>query len=283
MEMKELGSPAKTTWCPGCGNFTILTALKQALADYVNSGKAKPEEIVLSSGIGCHGKISDYVKVNSFYCLHGRVPPVLTGIKIANQKLKVVAHAGDGDAYDEGISHLVHAARRNLDVTFIVHDNQVFALTTQQATPTTPQGFKTKSTPKGSFEHPMNPLHVMMACGATFVGRGFSGSLPHLRSLILKAMNHRGFSFIDIMQDSRVFNPFAEIVKPKVYDLNEAGHDVKDFHAAWEKAKMIDEKIPIGVFYQVEKEIYEKQLLGDRVLAEEKPLPSVKKVLQDFF
>ncbi len=236
----------------------------------------------MASGIGCHGKISDYIKVNSYYSLHGRVPPPMMGVKIANQKLKVIGFAGDGDAYDEGISHLVHAARRNLDVTFIVHNNQVFALTTQQATPTTPQGFKTKSTPKGSFEHPMNPLHVMLACGATFVGRGFSGSLPHLRSLILKAMHHRGFAFIDVMQDSRVFNPFAELVKPKVYDLNETGHDVKDFHAAWEKAKEMDEKIPVGVFYQVEKETYEKQLLGDRVLAEEKPILSVKEVLQEF-
>lgn len=282
MDVREFDSIAKNTWCPGCGNFNILAAAKQAMAELVQSGEVKPEQIVISSGVGCHGKISDYIKVNSFYCLHGRVIPPLQGIKVANQRLKVIGFAGDGDAYDEGVSHLIHTARRNLDATVIVHNNQVFALTTSQVTPTTPIGFKTKSTPKGSFETPLNPLYLMLASGATFVARGFTGNMQHLRSLILQALKHRGFAFIDVLQDCPSFNPTLQKLKPKVYDLNKEGHNVEDFGAAWEKAKEWNDRIPIGLFYRVEKEIYEKQLMGDRVLAEEKPLPSIQGVLKEF-
>lgn len=282
MDVREFDSIAKNTWCPGCGNFNILAAAKQAMAELVQSGEVKPEQIVILSGVGCHGKISDYIKVNSFYCLHGRVIPPLQGMKVANQRLKVIGFAGDGDAYDEGVSHLIHTARRNLDATVIVHNNQVFALTTSQVTPTTPIGFKTKSAPKGSFETPLNPLHLMLASGATFVARGFTGDMQHLRSLILQAVKHRGFAFIDVLQNCPSFNPTLQKFKPKVYDLNKEGHNVEDFGAAWEKAKEWDDRIPIGLFYRVEKEIYEKQLMGDRVLAEEKPLPSIQGVLKEF-
>ncbi len=282
MDVREFDSPTKNTWCPGCGNFSILTAAKHVMAELVKSGDVKPEQIVISSGIGCHGKISDYIKVNSFYCLHGRVVPSLMGIKVANQRLKVIGFAGDGDAYDEGISHLIHAARRNLDITIIVHNNQVFALTTSQVTPTTPIGFKTKSAPKGSFEAPLNPLHLMLACGATFVARGFTGDMQHLRALILQAARHRGFAFIDVLQHCPSFNPTLQKFKPKVYDINKEGHNVQDFAAAWERAKEWNDRIPIGLFYCVEKEIYEKQLMGGRVLADEKPLSSVRDVLKKF-
>lgn len=282
MDVREFDSIAKNTWCPGCGNFSILAAAKQAMVELVQSREVKPEQIVISSGIGCHGKISDYIKVNSFYCLHGRIVPPLMGVKVANQRLKVIGFAGDGDAYDEGVSHLVHTARRNLDATIIVHNNQVFALTSSQVTPTTPIGFKTKSAPKGSFETPLNPLHLMLASGATFVARGFTGDMRHLRSLILQAARHRGFAFIDVLQDCPSFNPTLRKFKPKVYDLNKEGHDVGDFAAAWEKAKEWNNRIPIGLFYRVEKEIYEKQLLGDRVLVDEKPLTSIQSVLDEF-
>lgn len=282
MDVREFDSIAKNTWCPGCGNFSILAAAKQAMVELVQSREVKPEQIVISSGIGCHGKISDYIKVNSFYCLHGRIVPPLMGVKVANQRLKVIGFAGDGDAYDEGVSHLVHTARRNLDATIIVHNNQVFALTSSQVTPTTPIGFKTKSAPKGSFETPLNPLHLMLASGATFVARGFTGDMRHLRSLILQAARHRGFAFIDVLQDCPSFNPTLRKFKPKVYDLNKEGHDVGDFAAAWEKAKEWNDRIPIGLFYRVEKEIYEKQLLGDRVLVDEKPLTSIQSVLDEF-
>jgi len=283
MDMRAFDSPTKNTWCPGCNNFGILSAVKGVLAELVNSGEAKPEELVILSGVGCHGKISDYVKANSFYCLHGRVPPPAMGVKIANQRLKVIAFAGDGDAYDEGVSHVIHSARRNLDIAFIVHDNEVFALTTSQATPTTKIGFKAKTVPKGSFEIPLNPLHLMLACGATFVARGYSGDMRHLRGLILEAVRHRGFGFVDVIQECVTFNPIREKYGPRIYDLNKEGHNTTDFAAAWKKAKEWEERIPIGIFYRVEKETYEKQLLGDRVLVDEKPLPSIQVLLQEFF
>ena len=281
MEMSDFDSPAKNTWCPGCNNFGILAAVKQVLAELVNSGEARPEEIVILSGVGCHGKISDYIRVNSFYCLHGRTVPPAMGIKVANQRLKIIAFSGDGDAYAEGISHVVHAARRNLNMTLVVHDNEVFALTTSQVTPTTKRGFRTKSAPKGSFEAPLNPLHLMLSCGATFVARGFSGDPRHLRLILMEAVRHRGFSFIDVIQECVTFNPIKEKYLPKIYDLNKEGHDVTNFSAAWERASEV-ERIPIGIFYRVERETYEKQLLGERILAEEKPIPSIKKALQEF-
>jgi len=282
MELKELDSPIRSTWCPGCNNFGILTAAKQAMAELVNSGEAKPEEIVMVSGVGCHGKISDYIKINSFYSLHGRVLPPAMGVKVANPRLKVVAFEGDGDAYAEGVSHIVHAARRNLDITLVVHDNEVFALTTSQATPTTKIGFRTKSAPKGSFETPLNPLHLMLSCGGTFVARGYSGNLKHLKSLLVEAIRHRGFGFVDVIQECVTFNPIREKYVPRIYDLNSENHDVSNFSAAWGKAKET-ERIPIGIFYRVEKETYEKQLLGDRVLADETPKTTVEKILQGFF
>lgn len=279
MEMKDFDTPAKNTWCPGCNNFGILGVAKQVLAELVNSGETKPEEIVVLSGVGCHGKISDYLRVNSFYCLHGRVLPPAMGIKVANQRLKVIAFAGDGDAYAEGISHVVHAARRNLDVTLIVHDNEVFALTTSQVTPTTRVGFRTKSAPKGSFETPLNPLQLMLACGATFVARGFSGDQKILKRVMLEAVRHCGFSFIDVIQECVTFNPIREKYLPKIYDLNKEGHDVTDFSAAWNRAGET-ERIPVGIFYRVEKQTYEKQLLGERILSGESPETSIKKALQ---
>lgn len=281
MDMRELDSPTKNTWCPGCNNFGVLSAAKQALAELVNSGEAKPEELVIVSGVGCHGKISDYIKVNSYYSLHGRVLPPAMGIKTANPRLKVIAFEGDGDAYAEGISHVVHAARRNLDIALVVHDNEVFALTTSQVTPTTKTGFRTKSAPKGSFETPLNPLRLMLSCGATFVARGYSGNLRHLKSLLVEAVRHRGFGFIDVIQECVTFNPIREKYVPKIYDLNGEGHDTASFAAAWEKAGET-ERIPIGTFYRVEKETYEKQLLGGRVLVDEVPMTSVEKILKGF-
>lgn len=282
MEIKDLDSPAENTWCPGCNNFGIMVAAKQVIAELVKTGEVRPEKLVIVSGVGCHGKISDYIKVNSFYCLHGRVLPPAMGIKIANQKLKVIAFAGDGDAYSEGIGHVIHAARRNIDMTLVVHDNEVFALTTSQVTPTTKTGFKTKSAPKGSFETPLNPLHLMLTCGATFVARGFSGDINHLRSLLLQAVRHRGFAFIDVLQHCPSFHPIIDNIKPKLYDLQKENYDTSDFASAWKKADEWNGRIPIGIFYRVEKEIYEKQLIGDRVLAEEKSPESVQDALNKF-
>ncbi len=257
-EKDPLATYAEITWCPGCGNFGILTALKRVLKER----SAELNRLVLVSGIGCHGKIVDYVAVNSFYSLHGRVLPVAWGIKMARPELKVVGHAGDGDAYGEGIAHLIFAAKRNLDLTFIVHNNSVYGLTTGQFTPTSPKGFKGRSTPKGSPESPINPLELMLSSGATFVARGYAGRPQHLARLIAEALNHRGFAFIDVLQPCYTFFNTYDFYNRHVREIGPE-HDPSDFEAAWHLARRWSytyeaEEIPIGIFYRTEKPLYEE-------------------------
>ncbi|ABL78257.1 thiamine pyrophosphate-dependent enzyme [Thermofilum pendens] len=243
----------RPVWCPGCGNYGVLLALRKALAEL----ELKPENVVIVTGIGCHGRISDYMKTNGFHTIHGRVLPLATGIKLANPNLTVIGHSGDGDAYAIGLGHLPHAARRNIDIKLIVHNNMVFGLTTGQVTPTTPLGVKTKSTPFGNPEHPLNPLLLALASGATFVARGFSGEVDHLKELIKRAILHKGFAFIDVLQPCVTFFNTYSILREKVYKLEETGHDVKSLEQAFRRA-METERIPIGVFYEVERPTLEE-------------------------
>jgi len=194
--MEELSTPARITWCPGCGNYAILTAVKRAIVEL----GLRREEVVAVTGIGCHGRMTNYIRVNGIHVLHGRVLPVATGIKLANQRLTVLGFAGDGDAYSIGMGHLSHTARRNVDVKYIVHDNLVYALTTGQTSPTSEPGFRTRSTPRGAYEQPINPLLQALASGASFVARGFAGDVRHLTMLLKEAIRHRGFALIDVLQ-----------------------------------------------------------------------------------
>ena len=249
-----LDTKAKITWCPGCGNFGILNAVKGAIKDLIEEGERK-ENFVIASGIGCHAKIVDYINVNSYYSLHGRVPPPLTGMKLANKQLRVIGFAGDGDAYAEGIEHLIHSAKRNTDITMVIHNNEVFALTTGQFTPTSPKGFKGKSTPQGSIEEPINPLKIMLASGASFVARGYSGKVEHLKELIKSGVKHRGFAIIDVLQPCVSFNNTYQYFNERVYELR--NFDTKNLNKAIEKVDEWGDKIPIGIFYQVEKQVFE--------------------------
>src|SRR5512136_1932130 len=199
MTSRPLITDAQNTWCPGCGNFSIQHTLKNVLADIEKEGQSL-DNVVLVSGIGCHAKIADYLNINSFYSIHGRTLPVATGIKLANPRLKVICCAGDGDCYAEGLDHLIFAAKRNADITVIVHNNRVYGLTTGQYTPTSPLGFRGRSTPGGTTELPINPLELMLASGATFVARGYTRKMEQLRSLVTQGLLHRGFSFIDVLQ-----------------------------------------------------------------------------------
>lgn len=241
----------RPVWCPGCGNYGILSALKLALAELGLS----PENVVLVAGIGCHGRIAEYVRVNTFHTLHGRALPLAAGIKLANPALSVIVHSGDGDAYAIGVGHLVHAARRNADLTLIVHNNMVFGLTAGQSSPTTPPGVKTRSAPRGQREPPLNPLLLALACGATFVARGFSDEVAHLKELIKRGIQHRGFALIDVLQPCPTFYDTRQALRQRVYKLE--GHDAGDFKAAVELA-MESERIPIGVLYEVEKPTFEE-------------------------
>jgi 2-oxoglutarate ferredoxin oxidoreductase subunit beta len=266
--IKEFGTYAQNTWCPGCGNFGILNTTKKVLSQLQEEG-LDPSNIVLVSGIGCHAKIVDYVNVNSFYSIHGRVPPPMTGIKLANPDLVVIGHSGDGDAYGEGIEHLIFSAKRNIDMTFIVHNNRVYGLTTGQFTPTSPPGFKGRSTPKGSPEEPLNPIELILSAGATFVARGYTRKMKHLQSLIKAAISHKGFSFIDVLQPCFTFFDTYDYYNERVYEFTQQDHDASDRKAAFEKAREwgygAGERIPNGIFYQVEKPTYEEKLLAGRV------------------
>jgi len=256
--MNQLNTKARNTWCPGCGNFAILTALKKAIVEL----DLKPENVVVVTGIGCHGKLGDYINVNSFHVIHGRVLPVASAIKLANYELTVIGHAGDGDAYAIGLGHLPHAARRNVDIVYIVHNNMTFGLTTGQVTPTTPRGLKTRSTPYGVFEDPINPIALALACDATFVARGFAGDLNHLTYLIKEAIKHRGFAFIDVLQPCVTFYNTYQFFRERTYRLEDEGWDPTNKVEAFKKAYEWGDRIPIGIFYRIEKPTFRDSIPG---------------------
>ncbi|MBI2251218.1 MAG: 2-oxoacid:ferredoxin oxidoreductase subunit beta, partial [Armatimonadetes bacterium] len=220
MNQKNLASYAQNTWCPGCGNFAILNSIKSVI-NILNEEGFPLEKIVLVSGIGCHAKIVDYLNINSFYSIHGRVVPAATGIKLANPDLKVIGFAGDGDAYGEGLEHLIFAAKRNIDITMIIHNNRVYGLTTGQYTPTSPLGFKGRSTPQGTKESPLNPLELILASGGTFISRGYSNKMDLLKKTLKEAVLHKGFSMLDVLQVCVTFFNIYEYYNQKVYELKE--------------------------------------------------------------
>jgi 2-oxoglutarate ferredoxin oxidoreductase subunit beta len=278
----DLTTYAENTWCKGCGNFGILSAVSEAIKSLVDEG-TPVENLVLASGIGCHAKIVDYINTNTFYSIHGRVPPTITGVKLANRNLKAIGFAGDGDAYGEGLAHLVMSAKRNIDVTMIIHDNRVYGLTTGQFTPTSPLGFAGRSTPRGSIEEPLNPLELMLTSGATFVARGYSVKMEHLVDLIKRAVNHKGFAFIDVLQPCFTFFNTYEYYNDHVYELE--GHNTSDLEAARAKArewKMGEaDRIPIGLFYQVEKPTFDEKILRDgMVLAGKTEVTDISGILE---
>jgi 2-oxoglutarate ferredoxin oxidoreductase subunit beta len=254
----NLGTGKKIQWCPGCGNYAIYSAFKNVAEKNIENGKLVKENLVLISGIGCHGYITNYYDLNSFHPIHGRVPPLATGIKVANPILTVVGFAGDGDVYAEGMNHIIQAARRNTDITMIVHDNSVYGLTTGQFTPTSPQGFKGRSTPFGNPERPINPISLMIVSRATFVARGFSGDLKHLEYLFERAIFHKGFSIVDVIQPCVTFNNTYEYYRERVYRLEDTDYDPHNFENALKKSLEFDGRVPIGVFYEETAPTYEE-------------------------
>jgi 2-oxoglutarate ferredoxin oxidoreductase subunit beta len=269
-------------WCPGCGNFGILKALNTALIEM----EIEPHQVLLVSGIGQAGKLPHYTRGNVFNSLHGRPVPPAIGAKIANPELTVIAVSGDGDAYGEGGNHFLHAARRNHDITYLVHNNQVYGLTKGQASPTSDIGFITKTTPDGA-ANPVNPIALAIVSGASFVGRSFAGDADHLANLIKKGITHRGFALIDILQPCVSFNHknTYQWYKERVYKLEDEKHDPGDRRAALEKALEWGDKIPIGVIYEEDLPVDEDQLpaLSGGPLVKNKIDPRrVKKLLAEF-
>jgi 2-oxoglutarate/2-oxoacid ferredoxin oxidoreductase subunit beta len=254
----NLSTKEKITWCPGCTNSQVLVSFRKAVTELVQNGEIKIENLTAFAGIGCHGKISDYINVNSFTALHGRLIPAMTGAKCANPSLHVIGFSGDGDSYDEGIEHLIHAAKRNSDINLFIHDNQIFALTTGQADAMSAKGYKSKSTPFGSIEEPLNPYHLLLAAGATFVARTFAGDIEGTKNIMQAAIRHKGFSFVDILQPCITFFDTREDFKNKIYWLD-ASYQPNDLKSAIEKVSETD-RIPLGIFYQTEKPTFEQEL-----------------------
>ena len=256
MSTSRLRTHVRITWCPGCGNFVIMRAFTRAIVEL----GLKVKDIVVVTGIGCHGRLHEYLRLNSFHTIHGRVLPLAMGIKLANKNLIVVGFSGDGDAYSIGLSHFIHAARRNIDVKYIVHDNMVFGLTKGQASPTSPLGLRTKSTPKGNILKPINPIALALIAGATFVARGFTGDMEHLVNVFKQALLHRGFAFIDILQPCVTFYNVLPELKNRVYRLEDRQHDPSNFNKAVDRAVELSNQIPIGVFYKVRRPTFEEQI-----------------------
>lgn len=247
-------------WCPGCGDHGGLLAIKQAISEL----GIEPHKVVVTSGVGCSSKLPHYIKTYGFESLHGRSLPPATGIKFSNHDLKVISVGGDGDGYGIGVGHFVHSMRRNFDIIYMVLNNQLYALTTGQASPTTGKGIPTKSTPHGTIESPLNPIALALASNCTFVARGYAGDVRHLTDLLKAAINHRGFSFIDCLQPCVSFNKINTYAyfQQHCYKLDEKNHDKTSFNAAMEKAFEWEkaDKIPIGIFYQKDAPTYEDEI-----------------------
>jgi 2-oxoglutarate ferredoxin oxidoreductase subunit beta len=250
----------KIDWCPGCGNFGILNSIKEALVDL----ELGPDQVVVVSGIGNSAKLPHFMNANGFHALHGRALPVATGIKLANSGLKVIAVTGDGDGLGIGGAHFIHTIRRNIDIVHILNDNQIYGLTTGQIAPTSDFGMKTKTTPRGNPEQPVKPGFLALASGATFVARTFVGRFEHAQEMIRRAIRHKGYALVDVLQPCVIFNKVNtyEFFDERVYDIAEEGHDPSDLDEALRCAREWGDRIPIGVFYQTERPTLDEELVG---------------------
>jgi 2-oxoglutarate/2-oxoacid ferredoxin oxidoreductase subunit beta len=268
----------ETAWCPGCGNFSIRKAVVKALVAL----DLPPHKVVFSSGIGQAAKAPHYIRVNALNGLHGRSLPVATGIKLANPELAVFAESGDGCSYGEGGNHFLAAIRRNIDITALVHDNQIYGLTKGQASPTTPKGQKTKTQPHGAPSEAFNPVAVAVAMGANFVARGFAGDIDHLAELIAAAARHPGFSLVDILQPCVSFNKVNTYAwyKERCVKLGPE-HDPTDFQAALTRARQWGETIPLGVLWKGDRSAFGP--LPDGALARREPdLGALRQILAGY-
>lgn len=296
LELKDFRTKVHNDWCPGCGDFGILNAIQMSLFEL----KLEPHQVAVFSGIGCSGKSPHFINTYGFHTLHGRSLPIATGAKLANNALTVVAVGGDGDGYGIGAGHFVNTGRRNLDFTYVVHDNQVYGLTKGQASPTLPKGLRTKSMPAASIVEGTNPLATAISSGYTFVSRSYALDVRHLKEVLKAAILHKGSALVDVLQTCPTYNDIntkewyagadLQTKAPRLYKLEDTGYDgtVKDPNDSNEvnqkKAQALvksfewGDKIPIGIFYRIQEPTYE-DMIGNK-MPSYKEVPLVK---QDLF
>jgi 2-oxoglutarate ferredoxin oxidoreductase subunit beta len=255
MARKKKRSPkdyrgGESTWCPGCGDFAVLASVYQALARL----ELDPAKTVVVSGIGCSSRIPFFLNTYGFQSVHGRALPVAMGIKVANPELTVIAMGGDGDGFSIGGGHLAHVVRRNVDLTYIVMDNAVYGLTKGQTSPTSPTGFESKSTPYGAINVPLNPMMLVLASGASFAARAFSGRPKQVTELVVQGMKHPGLAFIDVLSPCVTFYDTFPLYREQVTDLPE-DHDPTDKMQAIAQA-MRDDALPLGLFYREDRQVF---------------------------
>ena len=248
MDMKDFKTEVRPDWCPGCGDFGVLNALQRACAEL----EIQPHELMVVSGIGCSSNLPGFFRSYGVHSLHGRSLPFATGAKLANHAMTVIATGGDGDGYGIGLNHFIQAMRRNINLTYIVMNNEVYGLTTGQVSPTSETGMKTKTTPHGNLEGMLNPLALALAAGCGYIARGFSGDVKPLVKLYQEGIQYPGFALIDVFSPCVTFNKQNTYpwFRERVYRLEDKRHDPTDFHAAMDRALEWGEKIPIGLFYR---------------------------------
>lgn len=275
----------ETAWCPGCGNFAILDAIKETLQEM----ELNPNDVILFGGIGQAAKTPQYLNVNGFSGLHGRALPPAIAAKISNHRMKVIVSTGDGDSYGEGGNHLIHNMRRNVDITHFVHDNQIYGLTKGQSSPTSDLGHITDFTPDGVINQPMNPILTAITMGAGFVARAFTGDKEQLREIMKQAVMHNGYALVDILQPCVSFNKINTFAwyKKRVYKVDETdkNYDCSDKLSAMKKAMEWGDKIPTGIIYKEEKKSFTDNIpfLENESLLELRHNPSVVKELIEEF
>lgn len=274
IELKNLTTKEFPSWCPGCGNFGIWMAIKQAMTQL----DIPQENHVIISGIGCGSKMPNWIKTFGFHTLHGRPAPVASAIKLANHDLNVIIVGGDGDGYGIGLGHFTHLLRRNHNLLYVLQNNQVYGLTTGQTSPTSDAGYCSHSTPHGTLEMPVNPIKIAVSAGATFVARAFAGDIQHLTALIKQGIEHKGTAIIDVLQPCVTFNKknTYQWYQERVHKLeDDKSHDVTSRAEAFKAAEEWEDRINIGVYYKENRPTYEEQL------PQLKNGPLVKQVAQD--
>lgn len=287
LKPKEYRSAIEPTWCPGCGDFAVTAAICNAFSQL----GVNPDEAVLVSGIGCSSRLPLWMRTFGFHSCHGRAVPVAIGIKLARPELLVAVTIGDGDAFSIGGGHLPHAARRNIDITLIVMDNQIYALTKKQVSPTSREGMKGSTTPYGAIDSPMNTLTLMLTYGATFVAQAFAGNPKVTGEIIRQAIEHKGFSFVNILSPCPTFNVVDtfEYYRPRISSIEETHKDKSDRIKAYELTESAldhtvnpEAKVPIGIFYQAEKPVYGSRVEALKVKYKGTDTPDLKALYNKF-